>query len=440
MKTAINILIAALLLSGASCTRPTKSNKPPNVDHYTCTMHPSVHAEAPGKCPICGMDLVPVVKKGSSEATAETSPQGVMGGGEAQSGQMHGMEGMPGMPGMKSKGDMQGTQTHEFVVPVERQQQIGVTYATVQTKPLRHSIRAVGRVMPEAQRAWSFVARTDGYVQQLFVISPGEMVEKEEPLLSIYSPELLTTERELVMLLEMRDDAKTMATRATPEQLITAAKSRLGQWNVTEKQIAELEKTRQPNEILTLRSPFRGVVQQVPVKQGMSVKMGDPLVEVADLSTVWVWGEFYEDELPMLRIGQEITVTSSSYPGEEFKGKLTLVDPFIDEMKRTGRVRVDLQNPELKLKPDMYVDLSLEMDMGKSLVVPVSAVMPTGKRNIAFVDKGNGKLEPRLLVLGEKYGDVYAITSGLKEGERVVASANFLIDAEAKIQGALKSW
>ena len=142
----------------------------------------------------------------------------------------------------------------------------------------------------------------------------------------------------------------------------------------------------------------------------------------------------------MLRIGQEITVTSSSYPSEEFKGQLKLVDPFIDDTKRTGRVRVELQNPDLKLMPDMYVDLLLEMDMGKSLVVPVSAVMPTGKRNIAFVDKGNGKLEPRLLVLGEKYGDVYAVNSGLKEGERVVASANFLIDAEAKIQGALKSW
>jgi len=388
------------------------------------------------------MDLVPVMKKGSSEATAETSSQmqGVKGGSEEQDGHRHGMEGMPGMPGMKSGGETQGAQTHDFVVPVERQQQIGLTYATVQTTPLRHSIRAVGRVMPEAQRVWSFVARTDGYVQQLFVISPGEIVEKDEPLLSIYSPELLTTERELVMLLAMRDDAKTVAARATPEQLIAAAKSRLGQWNVTEKQIAELEKTRRPNEILTLRSPFRGVVQQVPVKQGMSVKMGEPLVEVADLSTVWVWGEFYQDELPMLRLGQEITVTSSSYPGEEFKGKLMLVDPFIDEMKRTARVRVDLQNPGLKLKPDMYVDLSLEMDMGKSLVVPVSAVMPTGKRGIAFVDKGNGRLEPRLLVLGERYGDVYAIISGLKEGERVVASANFLIDAEAKIQGALKSW
>ena len=120
------------------------------------------------------------------------------------------------------------------------------------------------------------------------------------------------------------------------------------------------------------------------MKQGMSVKIGDLLVEVADLSTVWVWGEFYQDELPMLRIGQEIVVSSSSYPGEEFKGQVRLVDPFIDDTKRTGHVRVDLQNPDLKLKPDMYVDLSLEMDMGKSLVVPVSAVMPTGKSKHCF--------------------------------------------------------
>jgi Cu(I)/Ag(I) efflux system membrane fusion protein len=135
-----------------------------------------------------------------------------------------------------------------------------------------------------------------------------------------------------------------------------------------------------------------------------------------------------------------VTVTSSSYPGEKSRGQITLIDPFIDNVKRTGRVRLDSQNPGLKLKPDMYVDLVLDMDMGRSLVVPVSAIIPTGKRNIAFVDKGNGKLEPRLLKLGGKFGDVYAVKSGLKEGDRVVASANFLIDAESKIQGALKDF
>jgi Cu(I)/Ag(I) efflux system membrane fusion protein len=144
--------------------------------------------------------------------------------------------------------------------------------------------------------------------------------------------------------------------------------------------------------------------------------------------------------MPMLKIGQQINVTSSSYPGEKFGGQITLVDPFIDQAKRTGRVRADIQNPELKLKPDMYVDLLLEMEMGNSLVVPVSAVMPTGERNIAFVDKGQGKLEPRFLELGGKYGDVYAVKNGLSEGERVVASANFLIDAESKIQGALNDF
>jgi len=161
---------------------------------------------------------------------------------------------------------------------------------------------------------------------------------------------------------------------------------------------------------------------------------------VADLSVVWVWGEFYQDELPMLQIGQEVTVTSSSYPGEKFRGQITLIDPFIDNAKRTGRVRLDIQNPDLKLKPDMYVDLVLDMDMGRSLVVPVSAIIPTGKRNIAFVDKGDGKLQPRVVELGGKFGDVYAVKNGLKEGERVVASANFLIDAESKIQGAVKDF
>jgi Cu(I)/Ag(I) efflux system membrane fusion protein len=211
-------------------------------------------------------------------------------------------------------------------------------------------------------------------------------------------------------------------------------------WNITDEQVAKVEQTRQAEESLPILSKVDGVVQALPVTQGMAIAPGNPLVDVADLSVVWVWGEFYQEELPMLRVGQEVTVTSDSYPGEQFKGQLSIVDPFINDVKRTGRVRLDIQNPEVRLKPDMYVNVLLEMDMGRSLVVPVSAIMPTGKRNIAFVDKGEGKLEPRFLELGGKFGDVYAVKSGLKEGERVVASANFLIDAESKIQGALKSW
>ena len=182
------------------------------------------------------------------------------------------------------------------------------------------------------------------------------------------------------------------------------------------------------------------VVQDLAVDQGRRVMKGEHLVDVADLSVVWVWAQFYQDELPMLKKDLPVTVSTSSYPGEKFNGKIAVVDPFINDATRTGRARIDVENPDLKLRPDMYVDVELTMDMGEGTAVPFSAVLPTGKHNIVFVDKGEGKLEPRFVELGRKYGDFYEVRSGLKETERVVTSANFLIDAEAKVQGALKSW
>jgi len=189
-----------------------------------------------------------------------------------------------------------------------------------------------------------------------------------------------------------------------------------------------------------LSSPFKGVVQDIGVDQGRKVMNGDHLVDIADLSVVWVWAQFYQDELPMLRKGLSISITTSSYPGEKFPGSISVVDPFMNDATRTGRVRIDVENPDLKLRPDMYVDVQLTMDMGEGIAVPFSAVLPTGQRDIVFVDKGGGKLEPRFIELGRKYGDFYEVKSGLTETERVVTSANFLIDAEAKVQGALKSW
>lgn len=398
-----------LVLLSPACSKP-KFTKPADVDYYTCTMHPSVHAEEPGKCPICGMDLVPVMKKDSGTATP----------------------GATSAPGT--------TSAHEFVVPVERQQQIGVTYATVTRAPLHHTIRAVGTVEPDLQKHWAFVARVDGYVQQLFVPSAGQIVDKDAPLISIYSPDLLTTERELVMLLRMRDQAKTADARAAPERLIAAAKARLRQWNITDEQIAELEQKREPAESLTLRSPFRGVVQEVPARQGINVKAGDRLIDIVDLSVIWIWAEFYESELSMLQTGQQVTVTTNGFPNERFDGLVAVISPSVDQAKRTAKVRIDIPNPDFKLRPGMYANVELGMDMGEGLVVPASAVMPTGSREIAFVDKGNGKLEPRIVELGEQIGDNYEVKSGLKEGERVVASANFLIDAESKVQGALRDF
>ena len=423
------LTVALVLLAiMPACSKRGGAGRDSNIDYWTCTMHPSVHAKDQGKCPICSMDLVPVIKESATPArSSKNAPQ-------------HDHAAM--LAGKPTDSSVTSSPSHEFVVPVERQQQIGVSFATVEMKPLSHSIRAVGRVVPETQRIWRVVSRTAAYVQELGVNAPGELVKKNQVLMKLYSPELLTTQRELIDLLRSRDGTakNTHSARGDFQRLIESAERRLRLWNVTDEQITKIEQTRQAEESLPILSKVDGVVQNLPVTQGANVAMGSSLVEVADLSVVWVWGEFYQDELPMLQIGQEVTVTSSSYPGEKFRGQITLIDPFIDNVKRTGRVRLDIQNPDLKLKPDMYVDLVLDMDMGRSLVVPVSAIIPTGKRNIAFVDKGDGKLEPRVLEVGRKFGDVYAVKSGLKEGERVVASANFLIDAESKIQGAMKDF
>ena len=409
-------VVAALVL--ASCKRNAPDAKPGDVDYYTCTMHPSVRMQHPDeKCPICGMNLVPVMKKGMTNLPTTNAA----------------------MPMNMGHDDQPG----EFTVPVERQQKIGVTYASIERRSFTNTIRTVGMVAYDKQRHWDYVTRVDGYVKNLFVFSRGEAVEKDAPLLTIYSPELLTTQHEFVDLLQMRDQAQTSGNAAFREstgRLIETARQRLRLWNITDDQIAELEKSRQPSETLTLHSPFKGVLQALPVDQGRRVAVGDHLVDIADLSVVWVWAQFYQDELPSLKNGLPITITTASYPGEQFGGRISVVDPFINDATRTARVRIDVANPDNKLRPDMYVDIELTTEMGAGVAVPFSAVLPTGKHNIAFVDKGTGKLEPRYVELGRKYGDFYEVKSGLKEAERVVTSANFLIDAEAKVQGALKSW
>jgi Cu(I)/Ag(I) efflux system membrane fusion protein len=412
------LLGVALMMGVASCKKDGASAKPADVDYYTCTMHPSVKSQDPkAKCPICSMDLVPVMKKGAGGMAMTNAATNAM--------------------------SMEEEKPSEFTVPVERQQQIGVTYAVIEKRPFTNSIRAVGTVAYDKQRHWDYVARVDGYVKNLSVFSRGEMVEKNAPILTIYSPDLLTTEHEFVDLLKTRDEVQAKGSHAvleSTERLVESAKERLRLWNIGDEQVAELEKTRKPSETLTLFSPFKGVVQDLGVDQGRRVMVGDHLVDIADLSVVWVWAQFYQDELSMLQKDLPITITSSSYPGEKFPGKISVVDPFINDATRTARVRIDVKNPDFKLRPDMYVDVELTMDMGEGIAVPFSAVLPTGNHNIVFVDKGDGKLEPRFVELGRKYGDYYEVKSGLNENERVVSSANFLIDAEAKVQGALKSW
>jgi Cu(I)/Ag(I) efflux system membrane fusion protein len=397
-------LFLALALLTSSCDRHDHK-KPADVDYYTCTMHPSVRSQDPGgHCPICGMSLVAV--KFQTKAAAESSAP-------------------------------------EFNIPPRRQQLIGASYATVEKRPLQLGIRAAGVVTYDPLRRWSYVSRVEGYVEKLEVSSAGQSVAKGQPLLTLHSPDLLVAERELVDLLQSLDRAKSSempAALETAQQNLAAARRRLRFWNIEDAEIDRLEKTRRPGEYLTLYSPFQGVVQNLQTGQGRHVMAGDPLVEVVDLSAVWVWVDFYQDDLPLLTNGLPVAITSETDPGWRAEGTIALIDPFLDAAKRTSRARVDLPNPGLKLRPEMYVSAELRVDFGLELAVPIGAVLPAGQRDYVFVDKGEGNLEPRMVELGRKCGEFYAIRKGLAAGERVAESALFLIDAEGKVQGAVCGW
>jgi membrane fusion protein, copper/silver efflux system len=427
-------VLGSLVLSG--CSKPAgKAAADADVDYYTCTMHPSVHSKDPGKCPICSMDLVPVMKKVSNETTAKGNSGGMTDNGSSSMGSMT----------MPSPNQESGKST-EFTVPVERQQQIGVTYAAVMKRPIQLSIRSVGMLEPDTSKMFDYVSRVDGYVEELKVNSPGQQVSQGQPLITIYSPDLRSTEQELVNILNDRDRSGTG--RASNDQLIDATKRRLKLWNVSDQEIVELEKNRKPSDQLVLRSPFDGVVNEVMGRPGMNVKMGDKLVSVLDLSNLWVWAEFYENEVGLLKQGQRIDVSLPSFPNQTFQGQIAVINPVIDAAKRTARVRIDIPNPRGQLRPGMYANVEVKINDGEGLTIPVQAALPTGERMLVFLDRGQGKLLPRYVQVGRSFTtfdgqqqeSYYQVVNGLQEGDRIVSSANFLIDAESQVQGALKDW
>jgi Cu(I)/Ag(I) efflux system membrane fusion protein len=427
----IGLLVSFVL---SSCSKPAgNAVADADVDYYTCTMHPSVHSRDPGKCPICSMDLVPVKKKGANETKVKENSRGMTDNSS-----------MGSMP-MPSSNQRAG-QSSEFTVPIERQQQIGVTYATATKRPIQLSIRSIGMLESDTSKMFDYVARVDGYVQELKVSSPGQDVSQGQPLITIYSPDLRSTEQELVNILNDRDRGGT--SRVSNDQMIDASKRRLKLWNVSDQEIAELEKNRKPSDQLVLRSPFDGVVNEVMSRPGMNVKMGDKLVSVLDLSNLWVWAEFYENEIGLLKRGQQIDVTLPAFPNQTFQGQIAVINPSIDAAKRTARVRIDIPNPKAQLRPGMYANVEVKIDGGEGLTIPVQAALPTGERMLVFLDRGQGKLLPRYVQVGRSFstfdgqqqGSYYQVLNGLQEGDRIVASANFLIDAESQVQGALKDW
>jgi Cu(I)/Ag(I) efflux system membrane fusion protein len=321
----------------------------------------------------------------------------------------------------------------------EQRQMIGVTYGTVEQTALKKTIRAVGRIDFDERRLADVTLKISGWVQDLFVDYTGKTVRKGDPLLTLYSPDLVTSQEEYLLALQTREQ---LANSPLPEavsgsqRLVEAARRRLLLWDLTPGQIKALEERRTPQTSLPLYAPLSGTVVEKEVVRGMRVEPGMRLYRIADLSVVWLYADIYEYEVPLVHAGQTATVSLSYYPGETFRGKIAYVYPYLDRQTRTNKVRLEFANPHGKLKPGMYANGEIEIDLGTVLTVPESAVLQSGRRQLVFVDQGHGVLAPREVTLGVKADARFAVLDGLTEGERVVTSGNFLLDSESKLQSA----
>jgi Cu(I)/Ag(I) efflux system membrane fusion protein len=362
------------------------------ISHYTCSMHPSVKQQGPGKCPICGMDLVPVTK--------------------------------------------QEVETGTIFVDEVRRQRIGVRTAPVEKRDLSLEIRAVGEVEYDETRLHEVNLRMSGWVQKLLVDETGQKVKRGQTLFLLYSPELYAAQVEHLSVLARKSAGKS----ETFDTLAKASRQRLRLLGSSDWQIDALEKRGEARENVPITSPASGFVIEKQVIEGARVESGMLIYRIADLDRVWIDAEIYESDLPHLEVGQRAKVELPYMPGKTYEGRVDYIHPTLAGATRTGRARVVLENQNLELKPDMYANVKLEVKLGERLAVPESAVIYTGPRRLVFVDLGEGRLQPKEVELGAHADGYYEVTEGLEEGDLVVTSGNFLIAAESRIRSAAKYW
>ena len=345
----------------------------------------------------------------------------------------------------------------------EQQQLIGVKTVKVSVRPLQKIIRTVGRVEADERKLATINTKIEGWIEELYVDFTGRYVKKGEPLAEIYSPELLATQQEFIGALKWagrqtgaahpsdaahgdHDKTPPSASLEPVSELqkmlakdaaaaLDASRQRLRLWDISEKQIRKIEETGKPVRTLTLYSPVSGFVTQKMAVQGMKVMPGEKLFDIADLSTLWVIADIYEQELPFVRVGQPARITLSYFPGRELSSQIDYIFPSIAADTRTAKVRLTLPNTGGKLKPQMYTNVEIRINLGKRLTIPESAVIDTGRGQVVYVDRGGGSFEPREVQLGLRSNGYAEVLRGLKNGEKVASSANFLIDSEAQLKG-----
>jgi RND family efflux transporter MFP subunit len=384
------LIFLGLLLAGAwwtGCSRPSGETSSEKT-LYTCGMHPQVIRDHPGNCPICGMALTPILRQ--------------------------------------SKGIM--------VNPVTIQN-MNIQTTPVKRGPLRRVIRTVGTIDYNETTIVNVSTKFKGWIESLNIDATGQLVHRGEPLFSIYSPELYSAEVEYLLTLNpaATNDAGTATLRET-------AASKLRFYDISDAQIAELEKNREARKTLQILAPSDGFVTEKMVVQGQMVDAGMKLYELADLGIVWVYAEIYEQDLPYIRLGQEAIVRLASMPDREFRGRVTFVYPSVDTKTRTARVRMEFENPGYFLKPGMFVSVQIASEIDASvLLIPDSAILRSGEKNTVFLALPGGTFEPRSVVLGpEGEGETCQVLAGLTEGERIVTSGQFMLDSESQLNEAIR--
>lgn len=329
-----------------------------------------------------------------------------------------------------------GTGREPVHLTAEQAQAIGMTYTVVSRGPLERTVRTVGQVVAAEPNLAEITPKVDGFVDELLVDATGVAVKRGQPLLTIYSPMLVAAQQELLTAARLAAslDTSDADARRNAQALVAASRRRLAYWDISADQIDRLERTGEVTKTLTLSAPFDGIVLDKMVVKGQSVMPGMKLYRLADLSTVWVEGEVFEQDLAFIRVGAPARVDVAAYAGRAFAGRVSFVSPTVDEQSRAGRVRVVLSNPARLLKPGMYATLFFDVRIGADVLsLPAEAVVMTGERNLVFAVGKDGVLEPRDVVLGPRAGERLQILRGVAEGERVVASANFLVDAESRL-------
>lgn len=338
-------------------------------------------------------------------------------------------------------------QTETPLAPVqlspERLQSIGVKFGVVSRKQIADEIRTTGTVAIDETRLSYVQTRISGHIEKVFADATYQYVRKGQPLFTIHSPELIAAEREYLLA---KRNAKELGQSTVPgvasgvTSLLESTKDRMEQWNIPESEIARLESTGEVIDALEIESPVSGFITERNALPNLAVQPDTRLYTVADLSTVWVLAQVFQNDLGRVRIGAPAVLTLDAYAGKTFRGRVDFIYPDVDITTRTARVRLIFANPGLTLKPGMFANINLEIPLGEQLVIPAAGVLQSGTRQIVFVDRGSGYLEPRQVQLGERAGDDYVVMSGLKPGERVVTSANFLVDSESQLQAAIGSF